>query len=199
MRFLSTTIIVGTMAATATVAQEPVASLQDLIGARGTAVDSLARRGYSYHHTSKTDDSSYSYWLEDDSGRCLSARITDGRVASVVYAAGDCIEIEAALEQGFFRTVCGVIRDGETYRYRCQAKETNEDGRRETVLRFPDNEMTFVWLSDSAVTIEREGLVPEAGTFSTSEGETDVFTDEMTYFYISDREMAAMEIRNFRD
>ena len=185
--------------ATSATGQEPVASLESLVGARGTVVDGLATRGYTHHHTDKSADSSHSYWREDSSGRCVAARVTDGRVASIVYSDGDCVAREPRLEAGFFRTVCGVIRGGETFRYRCQAKDETVGGKRLTILRFPDQEMTFSWLDDDSVTIERAGLVPVQAKHATSEGETDVVTNEMTYFYISDRGMAESEVRNFRD
>ena len=47
--------------------------------------------------------------------------------------------------------------------------------------------------------VQIEGLAaPIPATYSTSEGETDVVFDGKTYFYYSDRGMAAMEIKRFK-
>jgi hypothetical protein len=188
------------MLATSAAAQDPVPDLQDLIGASGTVVDGLDARGYTYHRADKSADSSLTYWLENSTGRCVAARVTDGNVVSIAYSDGDCVEsADVPPAAGFSQTVCGVIRDGETYRYRCEVMDDVDNDNRTTTLRLPDNEMKFVWLDDSRVSVEMAGLVPIDATYSTSEGETDIFTPEMTYFYISDPGMAAIEVRNFSD
>ena len=62
------------------VAQDAVPSLQDLVGARGAAIDEIERRGYTYQRTEKEADSAYSYWRENENGQCVVARVSDGRV-----------------------------------------------------------------------------------------------------------------------
>mgnify|MGYP001813898849 FL=1 len=67
-------------------AQEPVRNLQDLIGARGGDGEyQMQQRGYTHVRTSKEGDSSFSYWREYRSNRCVSVRTTDGRYQSIVY------------------------------------------------------------------------------------------------------------------
>jgi hypothetical protein len=68
-------------------AQEPVRNLQDLIGARGGDGEyQMKQRGYSYVRTDKSGGSSYTYWREYRSNRCVTVRTADGRYQSIVYA-----------------------------------------------------------------------------------------------------------------
>ncbi len=99
------------------VAQETVSKLQALIGARGLATDQLGERGYTYVRTEKSDDSSYTYWTEHNTDRCVIARVSDGKIASIVYApSSDCDSAAASTTaEEEFATVCGVIADGKTY------------------------------------------------------------------------------------
>ena len=185
------------MIASGVLAQETVDSLQELIGARGTATDGLADLGYTYVRTEKSADASYSYWIEDATGRCVAARVTEGKVASIVYSDGDCgLAPPVPLTANEFETVCGVMTGGETHRYLCRV---TEEGDGPTVLRFPDQDMRLVWGDGNRVRIERQGLKPVEATFSISEGETGIFTDEMTYFYISSREAAKLEVDHYGD
>jgi len=71
---------------------DPVAALQDLVGARGgQAEDAVKQRGYTWINTKKQADSSFSYWLEQNTAKCVAIRTTDGRYAAIVYTAKkDC-------------------------------------------------------------------------------------------------------------
>ena len=183
-------------------AQDPVPSLQDLVGARGAAVDELSQRGYSFVRTEKSGDSSYTYWTENRSGRCVIARVEQGRVASIVEAPrSDCGSGGgAAIPEDKFETVCGVITGGQTYRYRCQVVETmSDEGHRLTILRFPDIEMRLHFHRTNHVGVEIEGSETVQTTYSTSEGETDFILDGKSYFFISDKRAARWELENFRD
>jgi len=42
-------------------------------------------------------------------------------------------------------------------------------------------------------------MKPQPVRFSTSEGATQFMFEGKTYFYVSDRDMARMEVRNFRE
>ena len=53
------------------VAQDAVPSLQDLVGARGAAIDEIGKRGYTFIRTEKSGDSAYSYWRENENGQCV--------------------------------------------------------------------------------------------------------------------------------
>jgi hypothetical protein len=71
---------------------ETVNALADLVGARaGQAENELQLRGYEFRRSTKQADSSFSYWLEENTGSCVAIRTTDGRYGAIVYTADkDC-------------------------------------------------------------------------------------------------------------
>jgi len=71
---------------------DPVPALQDLVGAKGgQAEDLVVQRGYEWRNTKKQADSSFSFWLEKNTGNCVAIRTTDGRYGAIVYTADrDC-------------------------------------------------------------------------------------------------------------
>ncbi len=80
-----------------------------------------------------------------------------------------------------FETVCGVIVDGQNYRYLCEVSEQyNGDNKVKTTLRYPDIELQLTWKPDNQVTIDTTGASSIEATYSTSEGETDIFN--FSYF-----------------
>jgi hypothetical protein len=183
-------------------AQEPVSDLEDLIDARGNAIDGLSERGYTHVRTEKSDDSSYTYWTENRTQRCVIARVAQGRVASIVYApSSDCGAAGGeATVLGEFDTVCGVIQDGKTHRYRCEVEDKrNPEGRKVTVLRFPDNSLKLHWRGETQVGVIFAGMKPIRTTYSTHEGETSFKVEGKTYFYISDKRAAEMELEHFEE
>lgn len=184
------------------VAQDAVPSLQDLVGARGAAIDEIGKRGYTFIRTEKSDDSAYSYWRENENGQCVIARVSDGRVASIVSApSSDCgTAAGGSTVNEEFGTVCGVILKDGPKRYRCRVTErTNPEGMRITQLDFPDISMKLHWHDGNRVGVEIEGSKTVQTKFATGEGETNFLMDGKTYFYISDRNMAESELRNFKD
>ena len=44
-----------------------------------------------------------------------------------------------------------------------------------------------------------EGMKPQPVRFNTSEGATQFIFEDKTYFYVSDRESARLEVQNFRE
>ena len=44
-----------------------------------------------------------------------------------------------------------------------------------------------------------EGMKPQQTTYNTSEGSTQFVFEDKTYFYISDRHAAKMEVRDLRE
>lgn len=54
--------------------------------------------------------------------------------------------------------------------------------------------MVLHWLDGGRVRIELEGMRPLEGTWSESEGETDIVTPEKTWFFVTNREMAARAV-----
>jgi len=59
-------------------------NVQDLVGARGSSGEmALQQRGFHWVKTQKSDDSSYSYWMNSQTGECLTVRTVEGRYASL--------------------------------------------------------------------------------------------------------------------
>ena len=201
-------MIAAVLVAGGAVAQDRVPSLQDLIGARGGDGEyQLQQRGYNFVKTEKSGDSAYSYWQESENGQCIVVRTTEGRYASIVYApASDCQGGghsgggDSYDREDKFDTVCGVIVDGQTHSYRCHAVDFYQGGQKvKTALHYPDMNMRIVWKSGKNVVLHFEGMNPQNATYSTSEGETDIYFEGKTYFYSSDKGKAEWEVKNFRD
>jgi len=75
------------------VAQDPVSSLQDIVGARGRDGERiLQERGYEFRWAdTSSGDSVYSYWTSYTTGQCINVRTENGRYASIVTSpAFDC-------------------------------------------------------------------------------------------------------------
>lgn len=65
---------------------ETVPALADLVGARaGQAENVLGERGYEFRRSTQQADSSFTYWLETNTGNCVAIRTTDGRYGAIVY------------------------------------------------------------------------------------------------------------------
>ena len=207
MRTIKTTafLAIALVAAASIHAQDLVDDLQDLIGARGRDGEyQMQHRGYTHVRTDKSDDSAYSFWTDNRSGRCVQVRATDGRYASIVYAPStDCAEDgsgeQATIErEETFDTLCGSAVDGKITRYRCEAiEQTLTNGKKITILKFPDMEMTFRWHSDKNVGVEREGMNTVQANYKSSDGSHEIFVDGMTYFYAYDKEEAERRLQKF--
>ncbi len=67
-------------------------NLQDLVGDKATYLDqSMRDKGYKFISTSKGGDSSYQNWYSSSRNRCVTVRIYDGRVESIVNSTlADC-------------------------------------------------------------------------------------------------------------
>ena len=196
---------VGIVAAASIHAQDLVDDLQDLIGARGRDGEyQMQHRGYTHVRTDKSDDSAYSFWTDNRSGRCVQVRTTDGRYASIVYAPStDCTENGGGEQSTIdreetFETLCGSAVDGKITRYRCEVTDYFlANGRKRTTLRFPDMEMTFRWHSDKKVGVEREGMNTVQANYKSSNGSHEIFVDGMTYFYAYDKEEGERRLQKF--
>jgi len=196
--------------ATAAWAQGPVRELQDLVGARGSSGEqALQQRGYDFARGEKSDNASITFWRHQQTQACIAVRTEEGRYVSITQAlATDCSGDGAMATAGDqddasgpneFETVCGVVTGGKTYRYLCKATVHTEDGRRtRTIVEYPDITLTFNWRDDREVTVKTEGTADRRGTYSTSEGETDIVLEDMTYFFISNQEAARREVEAYR-
>ncbi|MEA3548178.1 MAG: hypothetical protein U9R66_11015 [Thermodesulfobacteriota bacterium] len=102
-------------------------------------------------------------------------------------------------EQGDkFETICGVMVDGQSYRYRCKVVDIYRENRKiKTVLHFPDQTMKLEWQPHNEVLIRQEGMQDQYTRYSTSEGETNFRLERNTYFYISNKDAARREVDNF--
>jgi hypothetical protein len=137
-------------------------------------------------------------------GQCIIVRTAQGRYQSIVTApAFDCRggAADSAPTPGpsGFATVCGVTVEGRPYRYRCTVEGAAPGGRGRTVLRYPDQTITLNWRDGRRVNVTFEGMKPQPLTYNTAEGATQFMFEGKTYFYISDRDMARMEVGNFRE
>jgi hypothetical protein len=186
-------------------AQDPVPSLGDLVGARGSSGEqALKDRGYTWVRTSKSGNDSYTYWRESKNGQCIAVRTTDGRYASIVSApASDCLAGAAQAPQGEtgkgFETVCGVFIGRKDHRYRCTVEDNYQDGRKtSTTLRFPDQTLKMIWKPGKQVELLFEGMVPKIVRYASSEGETNFVFEGKTYYYFSDKGRARYEVEHFQ-
>lgn len=100
-----------------------------------------------------------------------------------------------------FETVCGVIVEQENSSYPCQVIDKyNDDVKAMTELKFPDNELQLIWKSDDKVEVQMDGLdATFETTYSTYEGETNFVIEGKTYYYYSNKELAEIELRNFKE
>jgi len=190
-------------------AGSPVPGLQDLVGARGSDGErALQSRGYTSVGGEKSGGDSYTYWRENENGQCVVVRTSDGKYASIAYATDfDCKHAAgagggaaAAERRDEFGTVCGVIVNGQNYRYRCTATDVYSGAQKvKTELRYPDQTIVLSWRAGNRIGLQFEGMVPMEARYSTSEGETNFVFEDKTYFYYSDKGMARMELQHFRD
>jgi hypothetical protein len=195
--------------APAAYAQDPAPGLQDLVGVRGSSGEQvLQERGYEFVKGEKSGGDSYTNWRNARTGQCIIVRTAQGRYQSIGTApAFDCRggAAESApapgtgASGGRFATVCGVIVGGRPYRYKCRVEGAAPGGRGQTVLRYPDQTITLNWRGGRRVNVTFEGMKPQPLTYNTAEGTTQFMFEGKTYFYISNRDMARMEVRNFRE
>lgn len=193
------------MGATAAHAKNPVAELQDLVGARGGSLDpAMERRGYAF--VGVTGPSSPTYWRKVADGSCVAVRGSDGRVRSLDHAkAADCDKAAAwkpsppKPTKSGFATVCGVEVEGKTYRYHCTVEGAATGAAGRTVLHFPDNRVTLEWPGANRVRATFDGMVPLESAYETHEGVTRFSVEGKPYFYVSDRAKAAVELKALKE
>lgn len=177
------------------------AELKNLIGVKGREGEQgLKQAGFEHRNTAKTEVSAISHWRGKD-GACVEVTTTDGRYEKMDFVAADkCQDENKAVassgEAGAMRTVCGVIVNKKPTRYLCEVVE-NRQGT--TKLKMPDTSLELTWQPGGKVSVLQEGTTASLeAKYSESEGETDIFVDERTFFYISNPGAAAMEVRTFK-
>lgn len=192
-------------------AQEPVAPLRDLVGAKGAGGETeMQRRGYKLAHSGQAGGASYTYWREPMSNRCVAVRTFDGRYESIVYTKdGDC---EASAGAGHasgsgsgggdvLQTVCGVETGGKVYRYRCQLRTEGCEGQGycRSTLTMPDNEAKITWGKNDQIEVEFSGTNPQKTTSSFRDGQTRFDCFGKTYFVYRSPDRAKRELANFHE
>lgn len=189
----------------AALAQDPAPGLQDLVGARGSSGEqALQERGYKFVKGEKSGGASYTNWRNARTGQCVIVQTVNGRYQSLVKAPdadcqGGAAESAPAPGRGGFATVCGVIVDGKTYRYKCTVEGAAPGGPGKTVVHYPDQNITLNWRGGRRGSVTFEGMKPQPVTFNTSEGNTQFIFEGKTYFYVSDRGAAEMEVKHFKE
>jgi hypothetical protein len=196
------------LATSALSAQEPVAPLRDLVGAKGAGAENeMLNRGYKLAGGSKAGDSSFTYWREPMSNRCVAARTTDGRYASITYTkdadcqGGGATQLPAAGGSGALQTVCGVETGGKVYRYRCQLRTEGCEGQGycRSTLTMPDNELKITWGKNDQIEVQSTGTNPQKSTSSFRDGQTRFDYGGNTYFVYRSPDRAQRELANFHD
>lgn len=189
-------------------AQEPVAPLRDLVGAKGAGGENeMLNRGYKLAGGSKAGDSSFTYWREPMSNRCVAVRTTDGRYASITYTkdadcqGGSATQLPAAGGSGALQTVCGVETGGKVYRYRCQLRTEGCEGQGycRSTLTMPDNELKITWGKNDQIEVQTTGTNPQKTTSSFRDGQTRFDYGGNTYFVYRSPDRAQRELANFHD
>ena len=201
-------LVAALILAPATYAQDPAPGLQDLVGARGSSGEqALQERGYKFIKGEKSGSDSYTNWRNTRTGQCVIVRTANGRYQSLVTApAFDCqggaaesAPAPGGGSGGRFATVCGATVEGKLYRYKCTVEGAAPGGPGKTVVRYPDQNITLNWRGPRRASVIFEGMKPQSVRPSTSEGTTQFVFEDKTYFYVSNRDAARMEVQNFRE
>ncbi len=191
-------------------AQGEVPALRDVVGARGRDGEGqLQSRGYQLAGGGKAGDSSFTYWKEPRSNRCVAVRTTDGRYASITYTAdadcqggGTATQAPATAPGGdAFQTVCGVETGGKTYRYRCSLRKEGcqGGGSCRTTVTLPDNEFTVTWHKNDEIEVLFPGMNPGRTTSTFRDGQTRFDFSGNTYFFYRSPDRSQRELASFHE
>ncbi len=208
--------VVAVLAAGDVLAQDTPPSLRDLVGIeKGSGGYEMQQRGYKYIRTDTAGREAWDYWQQTENGACVVVHVSDNRFASISNATYDSCKGDSGNHGSYrgeshggdsydredkFDSVCGVIVDGQNYRYKCRVVNFYEGSNvAKTALHYPDINIRLVWKSGNQAVVHMEGTKPYDVRYSRSEGETNFQMDGKTYFYISDKRMAEMEARDFRN
>ena len=188
-------------------ADTPAAGLQDLINVRGSSGEAeMEKRGYEAVRSDAVGDNERRmYWRDGASGRCVAVRVADGRYQSLSEVPReDCAAATAAsaptapLPADAFATVCGVLVNGQTYRYKCTVNGAAPGGPGETVLNYPDQKIALKWLGPKRLAVTFEGMNPQELGYVQAEGNIEFNYEGSVYMYTYNLESAALEVKNFR-
>jgi hypothetical protein len=175
------------------------AGLQKLVGVRGRDGElGLQQLGYEFRNASQANGSSLTRWRKG--GGCIEVTTTDGNYARIANVAANLCEadgsaVPASGNANALRTVCGVIVGGKTTRYLCEVEE-NRKGI--TKMKMPDTNIELVWKAGGKLDFRQDGANPVEAKYHEAEGETDIFVDARTFFYISNPQAAALEVKSFK-
>jgi len=198
-------VVVATAAAQGRVPAE----LQDIVGFKDRDGEGeMVLRGYVY----LGDEREFKYWRPPAGGQCVRALVRDGRYRSVEHAAqAECDRVEARVASGGARpvppvnpppggfvTLCGWRDDQQTHRYRCRVDGVEPGAHGKTVLAFPQARATLTWRRGSRVRVAFVGAPPVETGYSERRHVVRFRIQEREYFYVSDRDVAARELRSLR-
>lgn len=190
-------------------ALEQVGALKDLVGVRGRDGEAqLEQRGFQSAGGSQAGDSSFTYWREPRTNRCVAVRTTDGHYASITYTqeadcqgGGAATQLPASAGGGTLQTVCGVETGGKTYRYRCNLRDEGcqGGGSCRTTVTMPDNEYTISWHKNDEIEVAFSGMNPMRSKSSFRDGQTRFDLEGKTYFLYRSPDRAKKELANFHE
>lgn len=208
-RFALTLAAFALLGASGVAAQEPVAPLRDLVGARGAGGETeMQKRGYKLVNSAQAGGSAYTFWREPMSNRCVAVQTTDGRYAGIIYTkeadcqGGSATTLPAGGGSGdALQTVCGVETGGKTYRYRCQLRTEGCEGQGycRSTLTMPDNELKITWGKNDQIEVQAAGMNAQKAVSSFRDGQTRFDLGGNTYFVYRSPDRAQRELANFRD
>jgi hypothetical protein len=107
---------------------------------------------------------------------------------------------EVQIKPDIFKSVCGVASGQEMYKYPCDVVDQyNGKTKARTILRYPDMELVLVWLPNGKVEVSTTGNTnAETVSYTVKSGETNFTTKKASYFYMSDKKVAARELSELK-
>jgi hypothetical protein len=117
-------------------------------------------------------------------------------------SSGSTHHAEVSIKSDSFKSVCGVVNGPEMYKYPCQVVDQyNGKTKARTILRYPDMELVLVWLPNGQVEVSGSAggnSEPETVNYTVKSGETNFKTKKASYFYMSDKKVAARELSQLK-
>jgi hypothetical protein len=99
-----------------------------------------------------------------------------------------------------FSSICGVVVGRDVHHYRCRVVDFYEGHRKtKTAVHFPDQTIRLRWQDGRNVKVHMEGMEIQHTQYTVLEGETNFTLGEQSYFYVSDKNAAQLEVQHFRE
>jgi hypothetical protein len=124
-------------------------------------------------------------------------------LGTVTLQSQQATQAEVTVKPDIFKSVCGVVDGREMYKYPCQVVDQyNGKTKARTILRYPDMELVLVWLPGGKVEVSGSAggnSEPETVSYTVKSGETNFTTKKASYFYMSDKKVAARELSQLQN